>query len=166
MQSIIRAEAPRDHAAIYDVTKSAFAFKPYAGGDEQVVPERLRRAGRLVLSLVAEVDGEITGHIAFSRMLLGAELTDWYAIGPVSVSPKVQKSGIGSALIKSGIATLTQNGAQGFALTGNPAYYSRFGFRKAPEFAPPNEPAEYFQILTLNAGDPPGRLAFDPAFYG
>jgi putative acetyltransferase len=162
----IRRETEADHAAIHALTARAFAPMPFAAGDEQVVPDRLRRAGRLALSLVGEAQSEIIAHIAFSRLLRGAQFTDWFAIGPVSVAPDRQRVGHGGAIIRAGIAALTDLGARGFALTGALAYYQRFGFVPAPQWAPNNEPAAFFQVLKITGEDPPDGLAFDPAFYG
>lgn len=165
MQTLIRLETPNDVEAIYQLTKLAFAGQPYAAGDEQDVPERLRACGRLALSLVAVGDGRIIGHAAFSRMWRGPAHTNWYALGPLSVAPAAQKAGIGGALVRAGLAELKAAGAEGVVLTGDPAYYSRFRFVARPDLAPPEEPAEFFQVLVFDAQEPPTDLSFDPAFY-
>jgi putative acetyltransferase len=137
----------------------------FAAGDEQDVPGRLRDRRRLALSLVAEADGEIVGQATFSRMLVSAAPSDWYALGPISVAPEHQGVGIGGQLIRAGIAALEKLKAVGIALTGDPNYYCRFGFEVSPTWAPPNEPAEYFQILRIAGSYPHSTLFFDPAFY-
>ena len=86
----IRAETAADQHAIRSVTEAAFRGRPYAGGDEQDVIDRLRAAGVLTLSLVAEIDGEIIGHIAFSPAELSDDSQPWFALGPVSVLPEHQ----------------------------------------------------------------------------
>jgi predicted N-acetyltransferase YhbS len=162
----IRAETPADFAAIHALTRRAFAPMPFAAGDEQDVPKRLRDTGRLALSLVADGDGAVIGHAAFSRMLHSGALTAWFALGPVSVVPEQQKIGIGGRLIREGLAILRERGALGCCLTGDPRYYQRFGFAPAPDFAPPNEPAQFFQMLRFTDAMPPKPLEFDSAFYG
>jgi predicted N-acetyltransferase YhbS len=166
MNALIRPETPDDAEAIRQLTQLAFAGLPFAAGDEQDVPERLRTRGRLALSLVAIGEGGILGHAAFSRMWRGPAQTSWYALGPLSVTPAAQKAGIGGALVSTGLAELRAAGAEGVVLTGNPAYYQRFGFVVRPDLAPPQEPAEYFQVLAFGAPVPPTDLSFDPAFYG
>jgi putative acetyltransferase len=138
----------------------------FAAGDEQDVPERLRARERLTFALVIEDGGAVIGQITFSPMTVGGSDSNWFALGPVAVAPERQGEGLGSELIAAGLARLRALGAAGVALTGDPAYYRRFGFAVAPRWSPPNEPGEYFQILSLDGADPPGVLHFDPGFYG
>lgn len=136
MTIVIRPETRADHASIHDVTKRAFAPMPYAEGDEQLLIGRFRDAGALALSLVAEKDGVLVGQITFTPAIATDGCPGWYALGPVSVEPALKHQGIGSQLIHAGIAWLREQGAAGCILIGNPAYYSRFGFRAFPERAP------------------------------
>jgi len=161
----IRDERPDDHAAIHGLTQRAFAPMPFAAGDEQDLIDALREAGGLSLSLVAILDGKLVGHIAFSLATTEDGRPGWYALDPVSVEPGLQKSGIGSALINAGIQRLGAAGASGFILTGNPAYYTRFGFRPRPDLCPPQDPAEYFMVLALGDEAPSSRFAFHPLFH-
>ncbi|CAG37963.1 hypothetical protein DPPB99 [Desulfotalea psychrophila LSv54] len=71
-----------------------------------MIINKLRDNGTLSLSLVAEVEAGIVGHIAFSPVTIGAVSANWYGLGPVSVSPSRQREGIGSQLIEAGIAEL------------------------------------------------------------
>ncbi len=160
----IRPETTRDEAAIRELTLVAFKHMPFSQGDEHELVDALRAASRLTLSLVAEVDGQVVGHIAFSRATAADGSSGWFALGPVSVSPTLQKQGIGTALIESGLSRLTAVGASGCILTGNPEYYRRFGFRLAPDMAPPGEPVEYFQVKLLGGTHPGCLVHFDPAF--
>jgi putative acetyltransferase len=142
MQILIRPECAEDHAAIYDITKRAFAPMPFADGDEQQLIGKLREAGALALSLVAERDGVVVGQVTFSPAFAADGSTGWYALGPVSVEPELKHQGIGGQLVRTGIAWLREQDAAGCVLVGNPAYYSRFGFRLFPELCPLGEPAE------------------------
>jgi len=162
---VIRDEQPEDQAAIHGLTQRAFAPMPFAAGDEQDLIDALRAAGALSLSLVAILDGKLVGHIAFSPAGTEDGQSGWYALGPVSAEPDLQRSGIGSALIRAGIQRLAAIGASGFILTGNPAYYSRFGFRPCPDLCPPEDPAEYFMVLPLGDEAPSSRFAFHPLFH-
>jgi putative acetyltransferase len=161
----IRAETRADFAGIYSLTKLAFTGMPYADGDEQDVIERLRASGSLVLSLVATINSDIVGHIAFSNASLSDDTTSWFALGPVSVLPKYQHRGVGSLLINTGLEKIEKRGALGCILTGNPEYYQRFGFKLAPDNVPENESELYFMVKTFTATVPHGIFCFDDAFY-
>ncbi len=161
----IRDERPDEQAAIHDLTQRAFAPMPFAAGDEQDLIHALRNAGVLSLSLVATSEEKLVGHVAFSPATTEDGRPGWYALGPVSVEPGLQKSGIGSALINAGIQRLGAAGAYGFILTGNPAYYTRFGFRPRPDLCPPQDPAEYFMVLALGDEAPSSRFAFHSLFH-
>lgn len=166
MNLTIRPETPSDYAEIYALTKRAFAPMPYAGGDEQDLIDKLRDAGALAISLVAEQDGRIVGHVAFSPAFAADGSEGWYALGPVSAEPELKHQGIGSAIIKAGIALLRERDAAGCVLVGNPAYYSRFGFLPFPDLCPEGEPPEYFQILPLRVAEPTVVVGFHPLFHG
>ena len=164
MEILIRPETPADHAAIHDVTQRAFAPMPYSDGDEQLLIGKLRDAGALALSLVAEHDGVVVGQITFSPAFAADGSPGWYALGPVSVEPALKHQGIGSQLIRAGIAWLRSHNAAGCILIGNPAYYSRFGFRVFSELAPEGMPAEYYQVLPLALEKPNVIVEFHPLF--
>ena len=162
----IRKETDDDHAAIRVVTETAFRDMPYSGGDEQDVIDRLRSVGALSLSLVATLDRDVIGHIAFSPARNADNTGPWFALGPVSVLPERQRRGIGSALIESGLADIEQRGALGCILMGNPDFYRQFGFEPAAANAPDNEPAEFFMLKLFTATGPAGAFRFHEAFYG
>lgn len=162
----IRPEAPGDEAAIGALTAAAFTGHPHSDGTEPLIIERLRRLGMLTLSLVAEDGAEIVGHVAFSPVALSGVDRGWYGLGPVSVAPGRQKSGIGSALIREGLGVLKAQGASGCALVGDPAYYNRFGFVVRPELQTTGVPPEFFLVLPLHGEVPSGIVAFHPAFFG
>ena len=161
----IRKECDADFDAIRSITERAFRGLPYAGGDEQDVIDRLRSANVLTLSLVAVLEAELVGHIAFSPAKADDGSYPWYALGPVSVVPERQCEGIGRALIESGLAQLGKLNALGCILTGNPLYYKKFGFQLVPDNAPPNEPGEFFMLKPLSDHIPQGKFAFHEAFY-
>ena len=160
----IRPEQPGDEDTIHRLTEAAFRDMPFSEGDEQHLVDALRRDGDLALSLVAEVAGQIAGHIAFSRVTISDGAREWYDLGPVSVWPELHHRGIGSALIRQGIADLRTRGAAGIVLLGSPAYYSRFGFRHEPQLRYPGPPPEYFQCLVLTGELPEGEVRYAPAF--
>lgn len=158
-------ERDGDAAAIRDVTIRAFAEMPYSSGTEAAIVDALRKARALAVSLVAVEGGAVVGHIAFSRVTIdGKADDDWYGLGPVSVTPSRQRAGVGSALVREGIARLKALGAGGCVLAGDPVYYGRFGFRANPRLTYPDLPAQYFQALALVGEVPKGVVAYHPAF--
>ncbi len=162
----IRCEGSSDVQEIRHLTEMAFKEMPFADGDEQDVIERLREANALSLSLVATGGDRILGHVAFSPVKLESGDSLWFALGPASVSPNCQRQGIGSRLICTGLEQLEASGAAGCILTGDPNYYSRFGFQLAPNLCPDREPAEYFQIKQFREDPISEKFAFHEAFYG
>lgn len=161
---IIRDERPSDRDTITAVTVAAFTNHPFSRQTEQFIINALRKAGALTLSLVAEVEGRVVGHIAFSPLTVGDGSRQWYGMGPVSVAPELQRRGIGSALVRAGLERLKQLGAQGCALVGDPHFYERFGFRNLPELTLAGVPPEVFQCLRLGGGAAKGKVAFHKAF--
>jgi len=164
----IRPEAAGDEATIHTLTETAFAPMPFSGGTEQHVIDALRKDGDLTLSLVAEDanlnSGRIVGHIAFSPVTIADGAQGWFGLGPVSVWPELQKSGIGGALIKRGIADLRIQGAKGIVLIGSNIYYPRFGFEHVPQLTYAGGPPEFFQVLLLDGDMPSGAVAYAPGF--
>ncbi len=161
----VRPETPADRDAIYAVTADAFRGRPYAGGDEQDVINRLRDRGALSLSLVAASGNDVVGQITISPATAEDGSGPWYALGPVSVAPERQGEGIGSRLIRAGLEDMTGRGALGCILTGNPDYYRRFDFEVMADHAPLREPGEFFMLKCLHGEAPAGRFEFHPAFY-
>jgi len=165
MNIVIRPETETDHSAIYAVTKLAFAGMPYAGGNEPEIVDLLRREGVLTISLVAQLDDQIVGHIAFSPAISGNGPDRWFALGPLSVHPAVQRMGIGSRLVMTGLNALYEAGAAGCVLVGSPAYYMRFGFVNVPQLAPKGEPDEYYFVKLIRGKMPSEPVGFHAAFY-
>ena len=143
-----------------------FAGKPYAAGDEAELVEKLRFQNVLSVSLVAETEGAVVGQTAFSPAQASDGTAKWYALGPVSVLPARQGKGIGSRLVRAGLQAISELGADGCILTGNPAYYRRFGFQLSPLNVPAGEPAEFFMVKVFGHGQPKGPISFHAAFYG
>ena len=108
---ILRPERDRDIDAIRALTQTAFRTAPHADGTEHLIIDRLRAAGALTLSLVAEADGAIVGHVAFSPVAVSDGSEGWYGLGPISVDPARQGEGIGGKLIREGLEGLKALGA-------------------------------------------------------
>ena len=132
---VIRAETSSDVGAITEVTIAAFEALEISNHTEQFIIEALRAAKALTVSLVAEVEGRVVGHIAFSPVTVSDGTTNWYGLGPVSVVPEYQRRGIGKALIQEGLSRLKDRNAKGCCLVGHPEYYRKFGFKNVPTLA-------------------------------
>lgn len=163
----IRNETSDDIVAISQMHYAAFKDHPQhlpgAEPTEHLIVERLRQAGALSLSLVAEEDGMIIGHIAMSPAEVGGT-NGWYLVGPLGVSPQRQRQGIGSALMREAMAGMRAMGAAGIVLVGYPAFYRRFGFTSHPGLTVMNVPSP--NVLGLSFGDvfPQGEIMHHEAF--
>ena len=139
---MIRREEAYDHSAVRAVNESAFGRR-----DEADLVDRLRKEGAVILSLVAEVNGEVVGHILFSRMWIdtGAGSLAAVALAPMAVLPAHQRNGIGGRLIRHGLDSLRDSGERIAIVLGHPEYYPRFGFSagKARGLASPFPPEAF-----------------------
>lgn len=160
----IRQEQPSDIPKIGEVTKAAFSHHPYSSHTEHLIVDALRRANVLTLSLIAEMDGQLVGHVAFSPVTISDGSKGWYSLGPVSVAPGLQKQGIGKALITRGLALVREAGANGCVLLGEPGYYERFGFKNNPDLTLENVPQEYFLAFPFIANSAQGVVTYHEAF--
>ncbi|MBI2331460.1 MAG: N-acetyltransferase [Chloroflexi bacterium] len=166
MDILIRSEQAKDIEPISQVTYAAFLGKFSDHPTEHLIVDGLREAGALTLSLVAEVNGKVVGHVAFSRVAINDAFVDWYGLGPVSVIPGLQKQGVGSKLIQEGLSLLKELGAQGCVLEGSPKYYQRFGFKAYAGLTYHGSPApEFFMALPFYKEVPAGAVEYHKAFY-
>ena len=161
---IIRDETPFDIDVITEITAAAFADCPHGNHTEQFIIHALRAAGVLSVSLAAEIDGRVVGHIAFSPVMIGGKFCDWYGMGPVSVKPELQRRGIGKALIEAVLKRLKKSGAKGCVLVGDPGYYERFGFRNLTELILEGVPTENFLALPFGGEPARGVVVFHDGF--
>jgi putative acetyltransferase len=161
---IIRPEEQADIDAITCVTIAAFRDHPFSHQTEQFIVLALRQARALTVSLVAGIDGQVVGHIAFSPVAIADGTPDWYGLGPIAVLPAHQGRGIGKALVKEGLSRLKSIGGRGCVLVGDPAYYPRFGFRNIPGLIYEGVPPEVFMALPFGQGVPQGPVVFHEAF--
>lgn len=161
---IIRPEALKDSLAIRTLTNAAFMGVEHSSQTEGAIVDALRAADALAMCLVAEQDGLVIGHVAFSPVLINGADIGWVGLGPVSVSPSFQSRGVGSMLINEGLGRLATRGAQGCVVLGEPKFYSRFGFRSDHALSYGDVPPAYFQSLVL-AGEPPsGEVTYHAGF--
>jgi putative acetyltransferase len=164
VNAVIRLERPDDTTAIRDVLKSAFPTD-----QEARLVEQLRTNQRLLISLVAEIDGVIGGHIAFSAVKISRAPTNLAGLGlaPVAVRPELQRRGIGAQLVREGLAACEHAGVGFVVVLGAPEYYQRFGFRNAGLFRLENEygAGDAFMALVLKEGAiTAGLVRYAPEF--
>jgi putative acetyltransferase len=164
LRILIRSETAADVSAISEVTVAAFKTMEVSNHTEQFIIAALRAAGALTLSLVAEVEGRVIGHIAFSPVTISDGTRNWYGLGPVSVLPAYQRQGVGKALILEGLARLKEMNAKGCCLVGHPDYYPKFGFINMPGLVLEGVPQEVFFALSFDGQAPQGTVAFHAGF--
>jgi putative acetyltransferase len=161
---VIRNETGVDVSAISEVTVAAFNTLEISNHTEQFIIAALRAAKALTISLVAESNDRVVGHIAFSPVTISDGTQNWYGLGPVSVLPEYQRNGIGKALIQEGLSRLKDLNAQGCCLVGHPDYYKRFGFKNMPGFVHEGVPLKVFLALSFDGFTPQGTVTFHEGF--
>lgn len=161
---VIREAETRDHAAIAALLAAAFGQD-----DEADLAETLRADGDAVLELVATSQGELVGHVMFSRLTIETEAgrAPAVALAPIAVRPERQRSGIGVALAEHALDVLRQQGERLCVVLGDPAYYSRFGFAhdRARQFMSDYQ-CQALQALAWGEAPTTGRLVYPRAFSG
>lgn len=162
----IRPETPADAKAVARVITAAFTGHPMSDGTEADLVARLRQDPAFVLALVAEKEGDIIGHIAFSEALISGEKV--LVLAPLSVAPKWQDQGVGTALIKAAHQTLERLDYPAIVVLGHADYYARFGYEKAADYginAPFDVPEEALRVRRLKDSPlPSGVIQYAAAF--
>ena len=157
----IRFEGADDREQIRAVNESAFGR-----ADEADLIDNLRAEGAVLLSLVAEVDDCIVGHILFSRMSI--ESIDAVALAPMAVLPEYQGRQIGSELLRRGLDELRDRGERIVIVLGHEHYYPRFGFSTelARRLSSPFPPEAYMALELQSGGldGVAGRVKYARAF--
>lgn len=130
----IRPEADQDRKQVWSLNRAAFEAE-----DEANLVDALREGGYVEFSLVAEVDGEIVGHILFTRLTVKTNVgtVDALSLAPMAVLPSHQRQGIGSKLVEASLEVCRQKGHKIVVVLGHPEFYPRFGF--SAELAQPLE---------------------------
>ena len=161
----IRDERTGDENEIDQIIMAAFVNHPHSNQSEGHLVKNLRDSHALTLSLVAEANGRLAAHIAFSPVQIDGASQGWHGLGPVAIRPELQRQGIGTALIKAGLERLKKLGSNGCVLLGEPELYQRFGFRADPRLRLDGAPPEFFLILPFQDAIPHGRVDYHPAFF-
>ena len=133
--TIIRKEYPQDHNPVFELIQKTFESLEISDHNEGKLVDKLRKAATFIdeLSLVAELNGKIAGHILFTPTVIenGEQKFQTLILAPVSVLPEFQKQGIGGQLIHEGHQKAAELGFHSAILLGHPEYYPRFGYKPA-----------------------------------
>jgi len=161
--TVVRLEEPSDIPAIRKVHLASFA-----ADDEAQLVESLRGAGHLTVSLVAEIDGAVVGHVAFSPVSGGAGAVG-LGLAPLAVLSGWRRHGVGGELVTRGLERCASLGFGWAVVLGDPGFYSRFGFRAGGEFDMTSEygSGPSFQVIELERGSllvAAGRVRYGPEF--
>jgi putative acetyltransferase len=159
----IRREEAGDVNAIYAVHQSCFPTE----GEAKLV-DSLRDAGRLTVSLLAVDEQGVVGHVAFSPVTAGNGASG-LGLGPLAVAARSRRQGVGARLVRAGLEACRAADCGWVVVLGDPAYYSRFGFRAARQFGLSDEygGGEAFQAVELTQGSLPqgaGLIRYAPEF--
>jgi len=165
---MIRTEEDKDFAAVYAVNAAAFETPLEAN-----LVDALRQQASPVVSLVAEDNETVVGHIMFSPVsLTGHADVKIMGLAPMAVAPNHQRKGIGSALVRAGLERCKQLGFGAVVVLGHPEYYPRFGFSPSLRFGIGCEyevPEEVFMVMELQSAYLHGRsgaIQYHRAFSG
>ncbi len=162
---LIREEKPEDIAGIRSVVSAAFARMAEAD-----IVDILRQRAQPFISLVAEHEGQIVGHILFTPVSLSGADTTLMGLAPMAVAPQYQVRGVGTALVLTGFEHLRLQGTTGVVVVGHPGYYPRFGFAPGSSFGLKSEynvPDDVFMACELDPGSlqgVSGLVSYHPAF--
>ena len=152
-QALIRHERPDDLREVHEVNR--LAFDRPGGAVEADLVDALRRNGRVLISLVAELDGRVVGHALFCPITIespGSTATA-IALGTLAVHPDNQRRGVGSQLVEAGIEACRQLGHRSIFVLGHRTYYPRFGFVPARPFGIIyDDGRDSFQVVELTEG--------------
>lgn len=165
---LIRDQRRREDGAVEAVHRAAFGDH---GEQVAAIPAGLRPGSPI--SLVAEVDGAVVGHVMVSRNLLDAprRLVDVGVLSPLGVLPEFQRRGVGKALVAAAVSAAREAGYPALFLEGDPAYYARLGFRAGGDlgFRRPSLriPPAAFQVVLFEAHEEwmTGTLVYDAVFW-
>ncbi len=164
----IRSEEPADVSAVRAVNEAAFESSAEAG-----IVDTLRKRPESLVSLVAELDGELVGHILFSPVTLPDNPNACLmGLGPMAVFPDHQRQGIGSGLVREGLRRCWDMGCKAVVVLGHPEYYPRFGFVPASGYKIGSEydvPDEVFMLIEFWPGSLQGlsgRVIYNEVFGG
>ncbi|HYH64756.1 MAG TPA: N-acetyltransferase [Urbifossiella sp.] len=163
--TLVRDETPADHVAVRGVVRAAFGHD-----DEADLVDALRAGGFVRAAFVAEVNGEVVGHVLFTRLPVETAdgVVETLALAPMAVAPEWQRRGVGSDLIHAALAACRERGHRAVVVLGHVEYYPRFGFSSAlAERLRSPFPGPHFMALELVPGaldGVEGKVCYAPPF--
>lgn len=171
----IRKETPEDYAWVIELTEKAFETMEFSDHTEGELVNKLRKSQIFIdqLSLVAELDGQVIGHILYTPLLIKNETEQFesLSLAPVSVLPQYQNQGIGSQLIRAGHQKAKEMGFKSVVVFGHPDYYPRFGFKpaslwgiKSPIPLPSDDVFMALELVDGSLSGVSGTVVFPPEF--
>lgn len=157
MEIRVREERSTDFKAVFDLIEEAFRTEQFSDHREQFLVERLRGSTSFIpeLSIVAEIDNKIVGHILLTKLKIKNGETQFdlsLGLAPVSVLPEYQGQGVGGVLIKQAHRVATELGYRSIVLLGHETYYPRFGYKQADQYGielPFDVPKENCMVIEL-----------------
>ncbi len=171
----IRKETSSDYNRVFELTRKAFESLEISDHNEGKLVDKLRKAPTFIdeLSLVAEQEGQIVGHILFTPVIIdnGTQRYHSLILAPVSVLPEFQKMGIGGQLIRAGHQKAIELGFHSAILLGHPEYYPRFGYKpasswgiKSPIPLPSDDVFMAVELIKGALNKVSGMVVFPPEF--
>lgn len=175
MEIKLRQETEQDHKSVFQVIQKAFENEEYSDHKEQFLVERLRKSNTFIpeLSIVAEVDNKIVGHILLTKLEIENDINTYesLALAPVSVLPEFQGKGVGSKLILHSHEVAKELGYKSIILLGHEKYYPRFGYELTNKYGiemPFDVPAENCMVAVLaknGLSGVRGKVIYPDAFF-
>lgn len=175
MEIKLRQETEQDHKSVFQVIQKAFENEEYSDHKEQFLVERLRKSNAFIpeLSIVAEVDNKIVGHILLTKLEIENDINTYesLALAPVSVLPEFQGKGVGSKLILHSHEVAKELGYKSIILLGHEKYYPRFGYELTNKYGiemPFDVPAENCMVAVLaknGLSGVRGKVIYPDAFF-
>ncbi|CAA9202095.1 hypothetical protein FLA105534_03926 [Flavobacterium bizetiae] len=175
MEIKLRQETEQDHKSVFQVIQKAFENEEYSDHKEQFLVERLRKSNTFIpeLSIVAEVDNKIVGHILLTKLEIENDIDTYesLALAPVSVLPEFQGKGVGSKLILYSHEVAKELGYKSIILLGHEKYYPRFGYELTNKYGiemPFDVPAENCMVAVLaknGLSGVRGKVIYPDAFF-
>jgi len=164
-----RPETPADYNDIDELLTLAFAFDAHSKLNEAKIVRELRKRDQCTLSYLACLDdGEVVGQIIFSPVKIDdgspEAISGWVALGPMSVNPRLQRTGIGRQLMNIGLEKVREMNVKGCVVLGEPGFYQQFGFKPYENLILPGALAPYFLAQPFEGTVPSGVVSYDKAF--
>jgi putative acetyltransferase len=169
MTVTVRTERVDDHEAIDEIVAAAFLAE-FGTTTEARLIRTMRERGELIpeLALVAEIEGAVVGHVAFSEVTLDGRAARGLGLGPVAAAPGLQRVGVGSLLITSGLERAERDGWRFVVVLGHETYYPRFGFSPAAALGVIGDYGDHDGWMVRALGDgpvPTGHVRYCSSFH-